>query len=91
MRFRFTIRDLLWLAALTAVCVAWWIDHQHQFSSHDNYKHNLSQMIPIHSETAVYEGWTDAQVEQTVIQDLKDKEADAKAGFGGALGPAARK
>ena len=28
MRLRFTVRDLLWLAALVAVCVAWWVDHQ---------------------------------------------------------------
>src|SRR6476660_5049810 len=27
MRFRFTIRDLLWLTALIAVLVAWWVDH----------------------------------------------------------------
>ena len=26
MRFRFTIRDLLWLTALLAGCVAWWLD-----------------------------------------------------------------
>jgi hypothetical protein len=29
MRFRFTIRDLLWLTALLAVCIAWWVDHRH--------------------------------------------------------------
>ncbi len=31
MRLRFTIftiRDLLWLTALAAVLVAWWVDHQ---------------------------------------------------------------
>jgi hypothetical protein len=28
MRLRFTIRDLLWLAALVAVCVAWWLQAQ---------------------------------------------------------------
>jgi hypothetical protein len=28
MRLRFTIRDLLWLLALVAVSVAWWIDHR---------------------------------------------------------------
>ena len=27
MRFRFNIRDLLWLTALIAVCVAWRLDH----------------------------------------------------------------
>jgi protein involved in polysaccharide export with SLBB domain len=27
MRIRFTIRDLLWLTALVAMALAWWIDH----------------------------------------------------------------
>ena len=26
MRFRFTIRDLLWLTALVALTVGWWLD-----------------------------------------------------------------
>jgi hypothetical protein len=30
MRFRFSIRDLLWLTALLAVCVAWWVDRHRQ-------------------------------------------------------------
>jgi hypothetical protein len=33
MKLRFTIRDLLWLAALIAVCVAWWVDH-HQANAY---------------------------------------------------------
>jgi hypothetical protein len=28
MRLRFTIRDLLWLTALVAVCMAWWLDRR---------------------------------------------------------------
>jgi hypothetical protein len=28
MRFRFSIRDLLWLTLLVAVIVAWWLDHR---------------------------------------------------------------
>jgi hypothetical protein len=28
MRLRFTIRDLLWLATLVSVCVAWWISNR---------------------------------------------------------------
>jgi hypothetical protein len=27
MRLRFTIRDLLWLTALMALAVGWWLDH----------------------------------------------------------------
>ena len=28
MKLRFTIRDLLWLTAVSAVGVAWWLDHK---------------------------------------------------------------
>jgi len=28
MRLRFTIRDLLWLVALIAVGLGWWVDHR---------------------------------------------------------------
>jgi hypothetical protein len=28
MRFRFTIHDLLWLTALVAMGLAWWVDHR---------------------------------------------------------------
>jgi hypothetical protein len=27
MRFRFTIRDLLWLTAVIALALGWWLDH----------------------------------------------------------------
>ena len=30
MRFRFTIRDLLWLTALLAMGIGWWVDHREQ-------------------------------------------------------------
>jgi hypothetical protein len=39
MRFRFTIRDLLWLTALVAIGVGWWLDHrsiQRQFLAESN-------------------------------------------------------
>jgi hypothetical protein len=29
MRFRFTIRDLLWLTLGVGLAVGWWIDHKH--------------------------------------------------------------
>ena len=28
MRFRFTIRDLLWLTLVVALVVGWWLDHR---------------------------------------------------------------
>jgi hypothetical protein len=34
MRLRFTIRDLLWLTALAAVSVGWWIDHRNHQTSY---------------------------------------------------------
>jgi hypothetical protein len=38
MRLRFSIRDLLWLTALGAVLVAWWVDHQRQAEIIDDYE-----------------------------------------------------
>jgi hypothetical protein len=35
MRFHFTIRDLLWLTALVALAVGWWLDHRTQ---HNRYQ-----------------------------------------------------
>jgi hypothetical protein len=29
MVLRFTIRDMLWLTVVAAICVAWWVDHQY--------------------------------------------------------------
>jgi hypothetical protein len=28
MRFRFTIRDLLWLTLVAALAAGWWVDHR---------------------------------------------------------------
>jgi hypothetical protein len=33
MRLRFTIRDLLWLAVVVAVCLGWWLDRGNAFRS----------------------------------------------------------
>jgi hypothetical protein len=34
-RLRFSIRDLLWLTALCAVLVAWWVDHRGMAEQHE--------------------------------------------------------
>ena len=37
MRLRFTIRDLLWLTVVGAICAAWWIDRvRHEQTQRDN-------------------------------------------------------
>lgn len=41
MKLRFSIRDLLWLTALCAVLVAWWIDRTSQATRHQNEMHAL--------------------------------------------------
>jgi hypothetical protein len=41
---RFTIRDLLWLAALMAVCVAWWVDHRSVAIQHINDGQKISKL-----------------------------------------------
>jgi len=33
MPLRFTIRDLLWLTLVVALCLGWWLDHQDRYSS----------------------------------------------------------
>jgi hypothetical protein len=38
MRLRFSIRDLLWLTALVAVLVAWWLDYHHRPNPDAYYK-----------------------------------------------------
>jgi len=36
MKLRFTIRDLLWLTALIAMGIGWWLDHRSSFHVVDN-------------------------------------------------------
>jgi len=42
MRFRFTIRDLLWLTALVAMGVDWWLDCTQVKFERDWYRRKLS-------------------------------------------------
>jgi hypothetical protein len=35
MKLRFSVRDLLWLTALVAVLVAWWIDRNNLIAKYD--------------------------------------------------------
>ena len=37
MRFRFTIRDLLWLTVVVAVLAAWWVDNRSRPNPDDRY------------------------------------------------------
>jgi hypothetical protein len=48
MRLRFTIRDLLWLTALVAVLMAWWLDHRFQV---DRYQSLLPPQIVVYPVT----------------------------------------
>jgi uncharacterized membrane-anchored protein len=41
MRLRFTIRDLLWLTALVALAVGWWLDRRNVAQQRDNYYSQL--------------------------------------------------
>ena len=42
MRFRFTIRDLLWLTAVAALAVGWWLDRRKLIELEKKYT-NLEQ------------------------------------------------
>ena len=43
-RFRFTIRDLLWLTAVVTMGVGWWLDHRHGATQ----RTSLSQIASYH-------------------------------------------
>ena len=45
MNFRFTIRDLLWLTALVAVCIAWWLDHRRLDSAMRNFQIEAADLL----------------------------------------------
>jgi hypothetical protein len=50
MRFRVTIRDLLWLTALAAVLVAWWLDRsrlKHQIEITNPFNSGMIQRVPV--------------------------------------------
>ena len=42
--FRFTIRDVLWLTALAAVLVAWWVDHSRLSMENHSHQTKLEKM-----------------------------------------------
>ena len=44
MRFHFAIRDLLWLTALVAVLVAWWVDYDKTIQQRDRYRIELDKL-----------------------------------------------
>ncbi len=33
--FRFTIRDVLWLTVVVAICCGWWLEHRRFVAYHD--------------------------------------------------------
>jgi hypothetical protein len=64
MRFRFTIRDLLWLTALAAVSVGWWLDHRHSTALYKQLE--LSTDLEISHMAEKYDG---------ELRNLKDLQA----------------
>jgi hypothetical protein len=47
MRFRFTIRDLLWLTALVAMGVGWWVDHRAQVERFESMRPSEIVVYPV--------------------------------------------
>jgi hypothetical protein len=45
MRFRFTIRDLLWLTLVVAMAVGWWLDRSHLAASNKDLDHAFTNII----------------------------------------------
>jgi hypothetical protein len=57
MRLHFTIRDLLWLTAVVALALGWWLDHQRIESS------RYMQIIQDHGRTLLQNDNTGEQWE----------------------------
>jgi hypothetical protein len=49
MKLRFSIRDLLWLTAVCAVLVAWWLDHRALKSDHRYVIKEVPNILPNYS------------------------------------------
>lgn len=47
MRLRFTIRDLLWLTAVVALAVAWWLDHHQALSLYEDANRKLQNQVRV--------------------------------------------
>ena len=47
MRIRFTIRDLLWLTAVVALAVGWWMDHRRIVASYSAITINPLMVIQV--------------------------------------------
>jgi hypothetical protein len=63
MRLRFTIRDLLWLTALVAMGMSWWVDRRNlaaNLAARDKYANELSRQ------------WTEE------LRGYKDREAELR-------------
>ena len=73
MRFRFTIRDLLWLTALIAVLVGWWIDRSrlsNRLGSDEQLIRSLK--IAVQDYTEMYDESTYKRVAEENLE-LKEK------------------
>ena len=59
MPLRFTIRDLLWLTALAAVLVAWWLDHRRLTKQYEDYQRWImtTLMDRVHSDKTRLTAW----------------------------------
>jgi hypothetical protein len=72
MRFRFTIRDLLWLTVVVAFAVGWWLDHRRLTA--DPFPNNLSLIIGSGQEEAgstIIEGTADEKKSDPPAPQLK--------------------
>lgn len=60
MRFRFTIRELLWLAVVVALAVGWWLEGHNAAAQRTRDRHWISQLeselnqLRVPSDTQLY-------------------------------------
>jgi hypothetical protein len=80
--FRFSIRDLLWLTALVALAVGWWLDHRMQLKRYEQLE-DSGNIIETRVMGHEYEGRIEEQrhIINTLhdeISSLQDELSDAK-------------
>ena len=66
-RFAFRLRDLLWLVVLSAVCVAWWLDHK-QLVAEIRQSRTVTNSVVEQIENEGYHVWSTDNVTFHVVK-----------------------
>ena len=78
MRLRFTIRDLLWLTALLAMGLAWWLDHRRLTTISDIPEKLVDDAIAKDATIAQMRKEIDILKSKVIYPDSKEQVSAAK-------------